>query len=146
MLSNNDLKAVCTVTELVRKLNLSRARFYQLQKKGAFPEPVYCINTKRPFYPLGLQQKCIDIRNSGIGADGKLYLFYSKQSGTVKKPQNNYDNKHKELADTLNQMGLNITTAGIKTALKELYPQTLETVPVDGQVIGELFRYFRKEV
>ena len=54
MLSNNDFKAVCSVTELAKNLDMSRARFYQLQKLGVFPEPVYCIRTKRPFYPLVL--------------------------------------------------------------------------------------------
>ena len=52
MLSNNDLKAVCTVTELAKKLDLSRARFYQLLKMGIFPKPAYCIRTRRPIYTL----------------------------------------------------------------------------------------------
>ena len=34
MLSNNELKAVCSVTDMANKLGLSRARFYQLQKVG----------------------------------------------------------------------------------------------------------------
>ncbi len=53
---DNDLKAVCSVTELTKKLGLSRARFYQLQKMGVFPMPIYCTRTIRPFYPLELQQ------------------------------------------------------------------------------------------
>ena len=55
MLPNDDFKAVCSVTELAKKLDLSRARFYQLQKVCVFPEPVYCIRTKRPFYPMDIQ-------------------------------------------------------------------------------------------
>jgi hypothetical protein len=75
MLQENDLKAVCSVTALAKKLNLSRARFYQLQKKGVFPTPIYCTRTQRPFYPSHLQQKCMDIHKTGIGLDGRPIFF-----------------------------------------------------------------------
>ena len=79
MLSNNDFKAVCSVTELAKNLDMSRARFYQLQKVGVFPEPVYCVYTKRPFYTMGLQEKCLEIRETGIGHNGRPIIFYSKR-------------------------------------------------------------------
>jgi len=75
MTSDYDLKTVCSVSELAKKLDLSRARFYQLQKKGVFPVPVYCTRTKRPFYSSALQQKCINIRKTGIGFDGRPVIF-----------------------------------------------------------------------
>ena len=46
MLPDYDLKAVCSVTALAKKLGLSRARFYQLQKMGVFCAPVYCTRTR----------------------------------------------------------------------------------------------------
>ena len=145
MLSNNDFIAVCSVTELAKKLDLSRARFYQLQKVGVFPEPVYCVYTKRPFYTMGLQEKCLEIRKTGIGHNGRPIIFYSKRNISSKR-QNNQSRKYAELADTLKQMGLNVSAAKIKNAVKALRPETSEQPSIDGTIIRDLFRYFQQEV
>jgi len=144
MLSDNNLKAACSVTELAKKVGLSRARFYQLQKMGVFPQPLYCTRTKRPFYPLDLQQKCIDIRKTGIAHNGQLILFYSSRQNKSRKSQNQPDHKDKELADILNQMGLTVTPNKVKNAVKALYPEKLAEHPVEGTVIRDLFRYFKQ--
>ncbi len=49
-LSDNNIKGICTVKELVIRLKLSRARFYQLQNRGVFPKPDRCGRSNRPFY------------------------------------------------------------------------------------------------
>ena len=144
MLSDNSLKAVCSVTELVKKLGLSRARFYQLQKMGVFPKPIYCTRTKRPFYPLDLQQKCIDIRKTGIGHNGQPILFYTSRQNKSRKSQNQSDHTCEELTDILRQMGLNVTCNKVKNAVKTLYPEELTQYPVEGTVIRDLFRYFEQ--
>ncbi len=141
MLSNDDLKAVCSVSELAKKLGLSRARFYQLQKVGVFPESVYCIRTKRPFYPLDLQEKCLAIRKTGIGHNGQPIIFYRMR----KDKQNQPKTDHKQLADTLRQLGLKITVSEVKNAINTLYPQGM-TDSDDGAIIRDLFRYFRQGV
>ena len=142
MLLDNDLKAVCTVTELAKKLSLSRARFYQLQNTGIFPRPIYCTRTKRPFYPLNLQQKCIDIRKTGIGHNGQPVIFYTSKQNKSRKSQNQKDHKYEELAYILNQMGLNVARNNVKIAIKTLYPEGLAQSPDEGMVIQDLFRYF----
>ena len=143
MLPDNDLKAVCSVTELAKRLGLSRARFYQLQKMGVFPKPIYCTRTKRPFYPLDLQQKCIDIRKTGIGYNGHPILFNSSRQNKSGKSQNQSDNRYEELTDILRQMGLNVTRNKVKNAVKALYPEGLTPHPLEGMVVRDLFRYFR---
>ena len=145
MLSNNDFKAVCSVTELAQKLDLSRARFYQLQKVGVFPEPVYCIRTKRPFYPLDLQQQCIEIRKTGIGHNGQPIIFYRTRKDKLVKPQNQLNADYKQLTDTLRQLGLKITVGEVKNAINTLYPQGVIGSD-DGTIIRDLFRRFRKGV
>ena len=67
MVTNDDFKCVCSVSELARKLGLSRTRLYQLMEIGAFPRPVYCPRTGRPFYPLKVQNECMQIRKTGAG-------------------------------------------------------------------------------
>ena len=142
MLLNNDLKAICSVAAVAKKLRLSRARFYQLLEMGVFPKPVYCTRTKRPFYPLNLQQHCLRIRETGIGHNGQLVIFYSLRKD---KPKSRPDNTHKQLAEDLKQMGLNVAPNTIKNTIKVLYPKGL---PVDDgdAVIRELFMHLSDKV
>ncbi len=144
--NNHSLEAVCSVTELAKKLGLSRARFYQLMETGVFPRPVYCVHTKRPFYPLDLQQKCTDIRKTGIVHNGQPILFYGPRKNKTNKSQNQQDHKYKELTKTLRQMGLNVTCNDVKNAVKTLYPERLTEQLVEGTVIRELFRCFKQRV
>ena len=139
--SNDNLQAVCTVSELAKKLDLSRARFYQLQKTGVFPAPIYCVRTKRPFYPLDLQQQCVDIRTTGIGCNGQPIIFYSSHKSKSRKSQNQSDSKYQELVTALREMGLDVTRDAIRKAVKALYSEGLAKGPIDGTVIGKVFRY-----
>jgi len=61
------LKPIISVTEMAKMLNLSRARLYQLLEQGIFPQPIYDLRTHRPLYDAKLQERCLEIRNSGIG-------------------------------------------------------------------------------
>ena len=143
--SDNHIKAICTVTELAKKLSLSRARFYQLQKMGVFPGPVYCIRTKRPFYPLELQQKCLAIRKTGIGHNGQFAIFYRMRKDKPVKPQSQPNTRYEQFANTLRQFGLKIAVSEVKNAVNTLYPQG--TADNDGgAIIKEVFRYFQNGV
>ena len=142
MLLNNDLKAICSVAAVAKKLRLSRARFYQLLEMGVFPKPVYCTRTKRPFYPLDLQQQCLRIRETGIGHNGQLVIFYNLRKD---KPKSRLDNTHKELAEDLKQMGLNVAPNTINNTIKTLYPKGLP-VDDDDAVIRELFMHLSDKV
>lgn len=146
MTTNTDHKSICTVTKLTKKLGLSRARFYQLQKTGVFPPPVYCLYTKRPFYPTDLQEKCLEIRRTGIGNNGRPIIFYSKRDGVATKPNSCSEHKYKELSDTLKQMGLKVSPAKTGKALMTLYPDNWKKLEIDGAVIAEVFRYFQNGV
>ena len=143
MSSNNDLKAVCTVTALVKKLGLSRARFYQLQNTGVFPKPIYCIRTKRPFYPFELQQQCIDIRRTGIGFNGQQILFNASRKTKPDKSKNHSASKCEELMDILKEMRLSVTRNKVRDAVKILYPDGLAKGHIEGTVIRDLYRYLR---
>ena len=140
MLPNDNLKAVCTVTEMTKKLGLSRARFYQLQKMGIFPKPLYLDNLKRPFYPLDLQQQCLKIRKTGIDSNGKPIIFYAPREKKRRCPTVQAEPQYQELTESLRQIGLNVTGDKVKAAVKALYPDGL-TEPLDGEVIGKVHRY-----
>ena len=146
MTTNTDHKSICTVTELARKLGLSRARFYQLQKTSVFPMPVYCLYTKRPFYPADLQDKCHEIRKTGIGHNGHPIIFYSKRNVAATKPNSCSEEKYRELSDALKQMGLKISPAKAEKAFMALYPDNWKKLNIDGEVIAGVFRYFQNGV
>jgi hypothetical protein len=149
-LSENGLKAVCSVTELAGILGFSRTRFYQLQKMGVFPMPVFCIRTKRPFYPLDLQKKCIEIRKTGIAHNGQPFLFYGERKDRNKaswelseseKGSNKNHQKYEEFTNTLRRMGLNVSCKAVENAINELFPEGLEQHFDEGQIVRDLFRY-----
>ena len=144
MLPNDDFKAVCTVTALAKKLGLSRTRVYQLLKMGIFPPPVYCIRTKRPFYPLELQQKCMDIRETGIGLDGRPVFFNTPRKTKTSRAQNGVEPQYKELAQMLKQLGLNVSPRRVKSAAKALCPEGLVECPTEKKVIVEFYNHLNK--
>jgi hypothetical protein len=136
------LKEIVTIAEMARNVGLSRARFYELMRKGIFPEPSRNPKTKRPFYDRQQQEQCLQARRTNCGANGKAVLFYSRQpTGTPpsKRPPttkrkrlsglpdkttgSTRDALMDELKHGLQQLGLaEITPASIRTALADEYP------------------------
>ena len=139
-------KPIISITELVQILQLSRARFYQLVKSGFFPKPLIDGRSKRPYYDIALQGQILDSRQSGIGVDGSLMLFYSSRKletvSVIKKKK--VDPLIKELVETLESMGLDTTVEQVKQGLIELYPDGTDAVE-QGVVIRDLFRHLRSK-
>ena len=146
MTANTKNQSICSVTELAKKLRLSRARFYQLQNAGVFPPPVYSLHTKRPFYPIALQEKCLKIRETGIGHNDRPIIFYSKRNIAVTKPNGCSEQKYRELSDALGRMGLKTSPAKAGKAFVAIYPGNWKKLNIDGAVIAEVFRYFQNGV
>lgn len=146
-LSDNNIKAVCSVTSLCKDLSLSRAQFYNLQAIGIFPKSLKDKRTGRPYFDIKLQEICQEVRRTGIGHNGQPYLFYSPRSQPGKPRStgsNHVDSKHKEFVSTLNQMGLAVNTEQVSIVLKELYPDGSNGID-EGIVVRELFRRFKEK-
>ena len=141
MPARNEFKAICSVTEAARKVSLCRTRFHQLVRKGIFPPPVYCIHTKRPFYPLDLWQRCMQIRQTGIGYNGQIVLFNGKRKAKSTVPQKRLDGRSDEFAHILSSRGLNVSRVQVKDAFEILYPGGLAEVPDESRVIQDLIKY-----
>jgi len=143
LLSESNMKAACSVTEMTKTLGLSRARFYQLQKQGYFPLPLYCIQTRKPYYDKTLQKKCLQVRQMGIGFNNHPILFNNPRQAqpSIKKPKS--DKKHPDLADALKKMGMDIGHNQLQQAINSLYPGGLDDKD-EGVVIRELFRHFKQ--
>ena len=141
-------KQIVSVTEMAQMLQLSRARFYQLLQSGFFPKPKIDERSKRPYFDLDLQQKCLESRQSGIGVDGSFMLFYSpRKSENVShlRKKKTVDPVVKELTETLVSMGLETTVELVQQALSEIYPDGTDTVE-QGLVVRELFRYLKSKM
>ena len=145
MASDRDLKVACSVSDMARRLNLSRARFYQLVETGVFPKPLYCVRTKRPYYSLELQQKCIEVRRTGIGYDGRPILFYSPRTKISNTRRSQLGSRLERLADALNRMGLNVSQSKVKETVETLYPGKLPLDVDEGVIIRNLFRFLLRD-
>ncbi len=140
-------KQIISMTEMSKMLNMSRARFYQLLQTGFFPKPLKDERSKRPYYDLALQQKCIECRESGIGSDGSYMLFYSprkKENVSFIKKKKYHDPVSQELTEILNSMGIETAFNEVIKALDKLYPEGTEGID-QGLVTRELYRYFKQK-
>lgn len=146
MVRRSDHKCICSVSELVRKLCMSRTRFYQLLNKGVFPRPVRCPATGRPFYPLNLQNECLQIRKTGIGHNSQPVIFYARRKDNAAKDpkwsNDEFERLCQELTGILKQMGLSVTHNQVRKAIRVLHPKGLEQYAIDGTLIRGLFSYF----
>jgi hypothetical protein len=132
------LPPVCSVSQIASAVGLSRQRFYQLIDAGVFPPPVYDINSKRPFYPQDLQQRCILVRESGIGLNGQVVLF--NQPRKRGKVQDHPNPQMDQYVQVLKDLGVKTNAQKVRTAMGVIYPKGLSGRP-DGIVVGELARY-----
>jgi len=127
---------ICTVTEMARVLRLSRARFYQLLKQGVFPPPVYCRTTRKPVYTQQLQEVCLRIRKTGMDVNGQFVRFYAKRKNTHPARE------HKQITGILRGMGLTVTTAQVRAAIRHLKLPKTDRESADSETIRTLFQYF----
>jgi hypothetical protein len=146
-----ETKAIVSVSEMARMCGLSRARFYQLQRLGVFPAPLYDVSTRRPIYVEELQKVCLEVRRRNCGINGKPVLFYARRDlwspvakGPPKAKKPPKDNRHAELVEALNSLGLTTATASkVEDAMKELFPQgTAETD--QAEVIRAVFVHLKR--
>ena len=73
-------EAAISVSEMARRLTLSRGRFYELVREEVFPSPCFCIHTRRALYPAELMQQCLQVRTTNVGVNGRYVLFYQQRS------------------------------------------------------------------
>lgn len=135
-------KAVVSSVEMAALCLLSRSRFFALVKAGVFPRPTRTESCKRPVYNLELQQKCLDIRRTGIGLKGPV-LFNRKAKTTSRKPRPKLTSNHAEMLDALKSLGLQTTAEAVDSALRELFPSGWEEAD-EGQRVKQVFLHLQK--
>jgi hypothetical protein len=92
---------------------------------------------------MDLQERCLEIRKTGIGHNGRPILFYAKKKECSAKSKECCDQKYTELSETIEQMGLKVSPAKVRKAVTTLYANDWQKLDIDGKVIAEVFRYFQ---
>ena len=140
-----EIKTAVSVVEMARMVGLSRARFYQLVGT-AFPNPVYNVSTKRPFYNELMQKTCLEVRRRNCGIDGKPIMFYARRvpitNTLVKKRPANVRTPNTELLDGLRSLGLNVSSAQVEAAVTATFPKGVDGLD-PGDVIRKVFIHLK---
>ena len=146
-------KAVATVRDVARMVGLSPARFYQLQRAGVFPWPLYDLLTHRPHYTEEQQRQCLEVRRRNCGINGRPVLFYARRVGdrVAARPRSAKNSTtptaamHDDLVDGLKALGLALVTAEqVDPAVRALFPAG--TTGIDaGEVLRSVFIHLRRQ-
>jgi len=142
-------KAAATVREVCRLVQLSPARFYELQASGIFPPPVYDVRTRRPFFNEEMQRLCVEIRTTGRGFNGQSVIFYSRRAPAIRQSKRTRTatpavtapapNNHDGVLAAVRSLGLAAATAAqVEAAVTQLFPGGTAGV-VQGQIIRQVF-------
>jgi hypothetical protein len=140
-------KSVINVSEMADLCQLSRSRFYDLMDAGIFPKPVPHPASKRPMYDRDLQDKCLEIRQTGIGMNGQPVLFNRKpnrigHSKILRKPVQAKSPDHADLLVALKGLGLTSTAQAVGEALAKVFPNGNAGID-QGDVVRKVFLHLQ---
>ena len=130
------------VSTMAKHFCLSRSRLYQLVDQGVLLKPVYLLNNKRPVYSREMAVRNIEVKNSNVGINKEVIMFYSardpmtiKTKKITKKSSSQKivsPDKHVDLIDALESLGLeSITSSQIDSAIQKCFKHGIENVSED---------------
>lgn len=143
-------EVVVSVRRMAELCQLSRSRFYDLVDAGVFPKPVQHPSSNRPMFDRQLQDKCLEIRRTGIGANGIPVLFNRKPKKTepvkpkvAERPvKREPDPAIEPLIDALKGLGLTTAPQVVMEAVTELYPSGITGLDL-GDIIRKTFLHLQ---
>lgn len=144
------VKAAVSVSEMAELCEISRSRWYELVEAGVFPAPVVLLPIKRPIYDRGLIEKCLQIKQTGIGLGGTPVVFNRKLKKVwptkhrpkppAKEPPTNPDIE--PILEAVKALGLTTTAQAVTAAVAALYPTGIAGQD-QGDVIRKTFLYLQ---
>jgi predicted DNA-binding transcriptional regulator AlpA len=138
-------RAAVSVSEMASLCQLSRSRFHTLVREGIFPPAVQPGEGKRPYYTQELIQQCLDIRRSGIGANGEVVLFNRRTTKKAdrKRPAGQQPTpEHPELVESLRALKLHVTGEAVAAAVQAVFPGGVEGVE-QVEVVRKVFLHLQ---
>lgn len=141
-------KAAISVSEMARTVGLSRARFYELVEAGTFPPPVYFVATRRPVYVREQQDRCLGVKRSGVGADGRPVLFYTRKPKARRptaEPKRSAALAHSDILAGVVGLGLTTSTAAqVEETVRTVFPAGTAGVE-QGDVVRAVFLHLVRQ-
>jgi hypothetical protein len=142
-------KAAISVSEMAEMCQISRSRWYEYLNVGVFPKPVQMPSMKRPVYDLNLQQKCLEIRATGIGLNGPVIFNRKRTKSSLQKHNTQRHSKEQvvdpsvePIFDAVKALGLTTTTQVVRDALAALYPAGIAGLDL-GDVVRKVFLHLQ---
>jgi hypothetical protein len=153
MIDNINLPPYINVSTMAKNLCLSRSRLYQLIEQGILLQPVYLLNNKRPVYTKEMAVRNTEVRNSNVGINGEIVMFYSARTPITIKPKKTVkeltdqksvsSDKYNDFIDALESLGLeNISSSQIDSAIHKCFPNGTKNIS-DDDILTEVFRYLK---
>ena len=144
------VKAAVSVSEMAELCEISRSRWYELVEAGVFPAPVILMPIKRPVYDRTLIEKCLAIKETGIGLSGTPVVFNRKRKRAWPtkhkgKPAANgkpLDPLTEPILNAVKALGLTTTLQAVTDAVAALYPTGIAGQD-QGDVIRKTFLYLQ---
>lgn len=120
---SSTFKPIASISDICQMLQVCRSRYYQLTKAGLLPKPKIDTRSNRPFFDEELQQQCLEFRETGIGVNGQIMMFYTpriQKCPLSKRPAKKIDPVIQEYVETLEGMGLETSDKDVQSALNEI--------------------------
>ena len=151
------MRAFVSLSELAEDvLCLSRARLYELIQRGAMPQPIYCIRTRRPMFGAELQRQALAVRQTGVGIDGSAVIFYRRDTLTTgtappstpvrarRRTSAPTPNRFVDLVSSLQSLGVShADQSSVSAAVAECFPNGIEGQQ-EADVLRAVFRHLRR--
>lgn len=145
-LPSRSRRAAYSVVEVARLCRLSRTRFHELTNNGVMPPPVYCVKTRRPLYTVELAARCVEVRETNIGIDGRYVMFYDRRpavvpptppaNGPERRRATSIDPLALEMIESLRSMGITAVQNAIVDAIGRRCPQGLTEGSFEVDLLG----------
>jgi hypothetical protein len=147
---------VMSVSAHVEQLAMSRSRFYELVYEGFFLPPVYLLANRQPFYMTDVAERNRLAKETGIGVDGQVKVFYRRRrdaspvASKASKPKRDKRNAKgtgglcAEVTAAVKSLGMtSITEEAVAEVISTLWPAG----PADtdeGDIIRAVFQQLRR--
>jgi hypothetical protein len=141
------LRAAITVTAMAKAVGMSRTQFYARVRRGVFPPPLFTVATKKPFYPVELQQEILTTRATGLTPSGEFVLFYERL-GPCTAPTGRSKSIGSDMpatvASRLSDLGMpSVPREAVRAAIAACYPAGTGGVD-EALVVRAVYRHLRR--
>lgn len=147
--NNVNLPPYINMSTMAKLMNMSRSRLYQLVEQGILLKAVYLLNNKRPVYTREMAIRNLEVKNSNVGINSEIVMFYSARNTTVPvfkktiKKSKEPKSQNVNLIEALESLGMEgINSSQIDSAIHACFPDGTTDITED-YILTEVFRHLK---